>query len=100
MMNLDMDKYLIVRKAQAQGVRTVTELKDQTDIVIENDEELAAVEALLKNVCKCKNVSVDEVVTAVNNGADTIEKVAEVTKAGTACGRCKGIISNILELKR
>ena len=33
-------------------------------------------------------------------GADTFEKVAETTGAGTACGRCKEIILNIIENKR
>lgn len=99
-MKLDMEKYLKVRKAQAQGARTVEELKGMSDIVIENDDELKEVEALLQNACKCKNVSVDTVVNAVKNGADTVEKVAEATGAGTACGRCKGIILNIIENKR
>ena len=45
-------------------------------------------------------VSVSEVVSAVKNGADTFEKVAETTGAGTACGRCKEIILNIIENKR
>lgn len=99
-MNLAMDKYIKVRGAQAQGARTVEELKQMTDLVIENDVELQEVEMLLKNVCKCKNVSVDDVVTAVKNGADTIEKVAEVTGATDVCGRCKGIVANIIENKR
>ncbi len=99
-MNLDMQKYLKVRMAQAQGARTIDELKNLSDIVIENDTELKEIEVLLKNACKCKNVSIDEIVNAVKNGADTIEKVGEVTGAGTACGRCKGIISNIIENKR
>ncbi|MDO5294192.1 MAG: (2Fe-2S)-binding protein [bacterium] len=99
-MNLAMDKYRQVRMAQAQGARTVEELKKVSDIVIENEEELAEVEALLKNACKCKKVSIEDVVTAVKNGADTIEKVAEATKATAACGRCKGIITNIIENKR
>ncbi|CEI73042.1 MULTISPECIES: (2Fe-2S)-binding protein [Romboutsia] len=99
-MKLDMDKYLQVRKAQAQGARTIEELKKMSDINIENEEELKEVEALIKNACKCKNVSIDTIVEAVKNGADTVEKVGEVTKAGTGCGRCKGIISNIIENKR
>ena len=99
-MNLDKEKYLKVRMAQGQGARTIEELKELSDIVIENDEELKEVEAVLKNACKCKNVSIQEIVNAVNNGADTVEKVGEVTGAGTACGRCKGIISNIIENKR
>lgn len=37
---------------------------------------------------------------SVRNGADTIAKVAESTGATTACGRCKGIVSNIIETKR
>ena len=64
-----MEKYLKVRMAQAQGVRTVEELKGMSDIVIENDDELKEVEAQLQNVCKCKNVSVDTVVKAVQDGA-------------------------------
>lgn len=99
-MNLAMEKYLIVRKAQGQGARTVEELKNMSDIVIENDDELKEIETLLKNACKCKNVSIEEVVNAVKNGADTVEKVVEITKAGSACGRCKGIITNVIENKR
>ncbi|MDZ5038355.1 (2Fe-2S)-binding protein, partial [Clostridium perfringens] len=75
----------------------IEELKEISDIVIENEEELKEVEALIKTVCKCKSVSIDTVVEAVKNGADTVEKV---TKAGTGCGRCQGIISNIIENKR
>ena len=36
-MSLDMEKYIKVRKAQAEGVRTVEELKEKSDIVIDND---------------------------------------------------------------
>ena len=99
-MSLDMEKYIKVRKAQAEGVRTVEELKEKSDIVIESNEELKEIETLLQNVCKCKNVSVKEVVNAVKNGADTVEKVSESTGAGTVCGRCKSIIANIVENKR
>ena len=100
-MKLDMEKYKQIRMAQAKGARTIEELKELSDIVIENEEELKEVEAVLKNACKCKNVSIEEVVNAVKNGADTIEKVMEATGAGTACGRCKaGLIANIIETKR
>ena len=99
-MNLDREKYVNVRMAQGQGARTVEELKNLSDIVIENDTELQEIEALLKNACKCKNVSIETIVNAVKNGSDTFEKVAEATGAGTACGRCKGIILNIIENKR
>lgn len=99
-MILDKEKYIKVRSAQAQGARTVQEIKDMTDIVIENDEEYREIDRLIQNVCKCQNISVNEVVAAVKNGAQTVEQVMEETKAGTGCGRCKGIISNIIENKK
>ena len=36
------------------------------------------------------------------NGADTVDKVGEVTGAGTGedCGKCKVLIQNIIELGR
>ena len=99
-MSLDMEKYIKVRKAQAEGVRTVEELKEKSDIVIDNDTEIQEIEKILQNACKCKNVSVSEVVSAVKNGADTIEKVMAETKAGTGCGRCKAVLQNIIDNKK
>ena len=58
------------------------------------------IKRVLKFVYKCKKVSVEEVVNAVNNGADTVEKVEEVTGAGSPCGKCRRLIENIIELKR
>ena len=53
-----------------------------------------------KIICLCQGIIEDTIIDAIKNGADTVEKVGEVTGAGTACGRCKGIISNIIENKR
>ena len=99
-MILDKEKYLKVRGAQSQGARTVKEVKDMTDIVIENDDEYREIDRVLHNACKCQNVSVNEVVAAVKNGADTLEKVMEETKAATGCGRCKAVIQNIRDNKK
>ena len=71
-----------------------------TNIDIEDDDEYREIDRVLQNVCKCQNVSVNEVVEAVKNGADTIERVMEETKAGSGCGRCKGIIQNIIDNKK
>lgn len=98
-MILDNEKYMKVRLAQAQGARTVKEVKDMTDIVIEDNDEYREIDRVVQNVCKCQNVSINEVVSAVKNGADTVEKVMEETKAGTGCGRCIKIIENIIENK-
>ena len=51
---IDMEKYIKVRKAQAEGVRTVEELKEKSDIVIDNDTEIQEIEKILQNACKCK----------------------------------------------
>lgn len=99
-MILDNEKYIKVRAAQAKGARTVQDVKDMTDIIIENDEEYREIDRLIQNVCKCQNVSVNEVVAAVKNGAQSVNTVMEETKAGTGCGRCKGIIANIIENKK
>ena len=65
-------------------------------------------EGILSSVCGCKKVSLEAVVNAVKNGADTVEKVGQVTGAGTGvdevtgeeCGKCKVLIQNIIELGR
>ena len=99
-MILDKEKYLKVRGAQAKGARTVRDVKDMTDIVVEDDDESREIDSVLQNACKCQNVSVNEVVSAVENGADTLDKVMEETKAGTGCGRCKAVLENIIEQKK
>lgn len=98
--DLPREKYLAVRGAQKQGARTLEELKVISDIQIESEQEQKEIEKLLKNCCKCKDVSIEEVVKAVKDGADTVEKVGEATGAGSACGRCKGLIENIIETGR
>mgnify|MGYP001565186087 CR=1 FL=1 len=51
-------------------------------------------------ICFCKNVDEDTIVEAIKNGADTFEKVSEVTGAGTGpCRgvRCKNKINQLIE---
>ena len=49
-------------------------------------------------VCTCFNVHESEIVEAVRiNKLTTIEQVTNYTKAGGACGRCKGAIQAILD---
>ncbi len=41
-------------------------------------------------VCKCKKVSLGEIIHAIKEkDADSIESVGEITDAGTACECCK-----------
>ena len=51
-----------------------------------------------KVICTCFNVTEGQILEAVKiNGLKTVEEVTNYTKAGGACGRCKGAIKNILE---
>ena len=51
-----------------------------------------------KMVCKCFNVSEEAVIKAIRtNHLTTVEDVTHFTKAGGACGQCKGEIQKILD---
>lgn len=94
--------YITIRKAMCGGARTVEDLVQKTGVCTECEGCKSELENILSSVCGCKKVSLKTVVEAVKNGADTVEKVGEVTGAGTGedCGRCKALISNIIELGR
>lgn len=53
-----------------------------------------------KEVCLCKHITEETIVEAVKNGADTLEKVKETTKAAAGCckgRRCADKIEEIIE---
>lgn len=100
--------YLSIRKAMTSGARTIDELVKLAGVCTECEGCKSELNDILSSVCGCKNVSLEAVVNAVKNGADTVEKVGEVTGAGTGineetgeeCGKCKGLIQNIIDLGR
>lgn len=94
--------YITIRKAMIEGARTIEELVEMTGVCTDCEGCKSELEGILSSVCGCMNVSLKAVVEAVKNGANTVEKVGEVTKAGTGegCGRCKGLIQNIIDLGR
>lgn len=50
-----------------------------------------------KVVCTCFNVTENQIWEAIKiNGLKTVEEVTNYTKAGGACGRCKGAIQDII----
>jgi NAD(P)H-nitrite reductase large subunit len=51
-------------------------------------------------LCGCKTVTFQDVLTAISKGADTADKVAEITGAGTDCGKCKALVANVIALGR
>ena len=49
-------------------------------------------------ICTCFNVTEHQIVEAIEvNGVTTVDEITNYTKAGGACGRCKGAIKKILE---
>lgn len=94
--------YITIRRAMIAGVRTVEELVETAGVCTECEGCRNEIEPILTSVCGCKNVSLQAVVDAVKGGADTVEKVGELTGAGTGegCGRCQGLIVNVIELGR
>lgn len=95
-------EYLTIRKAMIAGARTKDEVKNMTGACCECEGCISELENILSSVCGCKEVSLKAVIEAVENGADTVDKVSEVTGAGTGdnCGKCKPLIQNIIDLGR
>lgn len=52
---------------------------------------------LNKIVCNCLNVTNGMIKDAVNNGANTLEEVQEITGAGTVCGSCIDNVQQLVE---
>ena len=51
-----------------------------------------------KVICTCFNVTENQIWEAIKvNNLKTVEEVTNYTKAGGACGRCKGLIKDILD---
>lgn len=99
-MDLIKEDYLKVKKAMIQGARTIDEVKEKTDLVIDSPEMEAGVQKALLGVCGCKQVSLEEAVKAVKNGATTVEEIGDITTAGTGCGNCHALLQNVIELGR
>lgn len=46
--------------------------------------------------CICRAVTRDQVSTAIDNGAATVEAVSKATRACTGCGTCRDRIESML----
>ena len=95
-------QYLDIRMAQVSGLRTFDEIKTAVNICGKCEGCKENIDYILTTVCGCMGVSFEDIIKAVKTGADTVEKVGEATKAGTAadCGRCKILIENVIAIGR
>jgi bacterioferritin-associated ferredoxin len=46
--------------------------------------------------CICNAVTDDQVITAIDRGADTVEAVGDATRAGTCCGGCRDHLEDLI----
>lgn len=99
-MGLDIEDYKKVRLAMSGGARTIEDIRKSTDIFIRDEDYESNIQKVLESACICKNISIQQIVEAVKKGADSLEKVKEVTGANTECGRCLELIQNIIDNKR
>jgi nitrite reductase (NADH) large subunit len=53
-----------------------------------------------RQICNCHKVTENTLREAVAGGAETVEALGTVTKAGTGCGSCKGELGQILATLR
>lgn len=61
-------------------------------------DDLREPEKAEKIVCTCFNVTENVIWDAIKqNGLKTVEEVTNYTKAGGACGKCKGLIKDIID---
>ena len=92
--------YITIRRAMIKGVRTEAELVEATGVCMTCEGCKEKIDYILSSVCGCKQVMLADVVAAVEQGANSVEQVGEITGAGTVCGRCKPLIKNVIELGR
>lgn len=92
--------YSTIRKAMVQGARTKDDIIKLAGVCNTCEGCKTNLDGILSSVCGCLSVSLKDVIDAVKGGADTVEKVGKITKAGTGedCGRCKVLIENVIEL--
>ncbi|MBF0312309.1 MAG: (2Fe-2S)-binding protein [Oligoflexia bacterium] len=65
-------------------------------------DKTASIARDISTVCRCKAVKYKTIRAAIEQGADTLEKIREKTRANTGCGKSctEKIISMIAEHKR
>lgn len=93
--------YLEIRMAMVKDTaRTVDEIKASAGVCGTCTGCKTSLAWILETVCRCRAVPLKAVVEAVQNGADTVEKVGMAVKAGTdpdCGGKCRVLIVSIIE---
>ena len=48
-------------------------------------------------ICHCEEITYEEILEAIKDGAKTVEDISDATNAAVACGYCIETIEEILE---
>ncbi len=61
-------------------------------------DPMAAVAALPDDteICGCNGISKAQIVAAINDGAHTLDDLKAISKAGSSCGSCLGLVGDLL----
>jgi nitrite reductase (NADH) large subunit len=61
-------------------------------------DPMAAVAALPDDteICGCNGISKAQIVAAINDGAHSLDDVKAISKAGSSCGSCLGLVGDLL----
>ncbi|WP_394178236.1 nitrite reductase large subunit NirB [Yoonia maritima] len=89
-------------------IKDATDVSDMRDTLIFGPayqggtpmDPLAAVAALPDDaeICGCNGISKGQIIAAINGGADTLDAVKATSKAGSSCGSCVGLVTQVLGL--
>ncbi|KJZ19660.1 nitrite reductase large subunit NirB [Loktanella sp. S4079] len=87
-------------------IKDATDVSDMRDTLIFGPayqggtpmDPLAAVAALPDDaeICGCNGISKGQIIAAINGGADTLDAVKATSKAGSSCGSCLGLVTQVL----
>ncbi|MFY0662680.1 MAG: NAD(P)/FAD-dependent oxidoreductase [Shimia sp.] len=63
-------------------------------------DPMAAVAALPDDteICGCNGISKAQIVAAINDGAHSLDDVKNISKAGSSCGSCLGLVGDMLSV--
>ncbi len=61
-----------------------------------SERKLFADADVLETICFCYYRNRQQIITAIESGAKTVEEIGKKIKAGTNCGRCQNRIQEII----
>lgn len=86
-----------IRIAMAEGAQNIEDIKEMTAACCEEDCCKKDIEMALNMICNCNRVTRAKILEVIKKGAKTVDKIGQYTAAGTSCGKCKVIISKMIE---